>query len=107
MAEVREWWANVYPYAPEYRRVGVEHPNKGFAEDALRCRRDCVDQEEAPAFRIHVRMKPEGAPKRYASAMERGGWETDPDTMRRVAKIVDFYSRHHPALDDGAREFPS
>ena len=74
---MREWWANVYPgrYGQEpYTRLGEKGVSRGEAEQARALGR--------PAFRIHVRLKPEGAPRRYASAANRRAWEIDPDECR-------------------------
>jgi len=73
MGERREWWSNVYvghrgPYG------GAMHPTRASA--AGDAGGDCVG-------RIHVRLKPEGAPRRYATAMDRLMWERDPVGMRQ------------------------
>jgi hypothetical protein len=34
-------------------------------------------------FRLRVKLKPEGAPRRYASEHDRRNWETYPEEMRK------------------------
>ena len=83
MTEMREWWANVYAH-----ENGVAYPGT-----ACQTRRGCeVCAGEHGGFpnqgyaRIHVRLKPEGAPKRYASEANRRAWETRPEECRRVVR---------------------
>lgn len=69
-----EYWANVY-IEDAIAEIGGVHD----------CREDCVGLAVPPAgdrFRIHVRLKPEGAPKRYADEQDRYFWERAPNLMR-------------------------
>jgi hypothetical protein len=72
MGEVREWWANVYRDDAE-AVVGLEWPTRN------RC---VVEIASGAKFRIHVRLKPEGAPKRYRDAANRRAWELYGDLAR-------------------------
>jgi len=75
MGEMREWWQNAYP--SETYGFGGRYPTP----------ERCASWATPRAFaRIHVRLKPEGAPKRYASDGERAAWERDPDNARALAK---------------------
>lgn len=81
MTKNREWWANVQMYGVGRTRgtfVGSQFKTRYAAEVAA----SLAFLE--PAFRIHVRLKPEGAPKRYASERERYLWE-HPLKLRGVA----------------------
>lgn len=80
MSEMREWWANMH-YSDDGRvaYAGAQ----------------CVSREQAAknssrriCSRIHVRLKPEGAPKRYADWLERSAWETDPGFCRALDRLV-------------------
>lgn len=72
MSEQEEYYANVYRDDDE-AVVGLRWAT----------RRDCqFEASSDAAFRIHVRLKPEGAPKRYACAAHRMAWERDPDRCR-------------------------
>jgi hypothetical protein len=82
MSEMREWWANVYADGPVHwlgqQRATLQDLHEGATEMA-KC--------GCPArYRLHVRMKPEGAPKRYASEANRRAWETQPDKCRVLAQ---------------------
>jgi len=72
-----ECWRNVYDSGDGAAVVGcISFDTRAEAE---RNAGFCL------AFRIHVRLKPEGAPKRYASARERRLWEELPEIMVRTA----------------------
>lgn len=71
----REWWANVY--AKEDGTLFAGFPATSRSDSTYFC------MTERAKFRIHVRLKPEGAPKRYASADERWSWEAFPNHARR------------------------
>jgi hypothetical protein len=81
----RECWFNVYPQVHGARRVGLPHWTEASADKSLNGRRATAFCLNAPAFRIHVRLKPEGAPKRYASEDERFWWEHQPEFMRGLS----------------------
>jgi hypothetical protein len=66
MGEVREWWANVYAPHPVLGNTGCRCPSREAAD---------AHAETSRYARIHVRLKPEGAPKRYANFGERYLWE--------------------------------
>lgn len=81
MGEMREWWANVYPPTLGAASTGNRYEAPAFA-DALACRDRYA--------RIHVRLKPEGAPKRYANENNRRAWEKHEDWCRdHVARGTD------------------
>ena len=63
---MREWWANYYPEADGVFKIGGKFKSRRGAEQF---------QGHLAAFRIHVRLKPEGAPKRYLDDAERYAWE--------------------------------
>lgn len=74
MTELREWWVNMH-----YSDNGRISYAGGH----------CVSREQAAKnssakirCRIHVRLKPEGAPKRYASRIEQRAWERFPRLMQ-------------------------
>lgn len=85
----RSYFANVY----ETGRVGCPHSTRGLAD----CMGMGIIQTPFPgdlrakgiAFRIHVRLKPEGAPKRYASEANRQAWERDP---KRAAVLSELFA---------------
>jgi len=66
MGEMREWWANVY-----FMQGGavVSASRHGTRDQARR------NSFEARVACVHVRLKPEGAPRRYADALDRWIWE--------------------------------
>jgi len=66
MTDMREWWANVYPEADGPNKIGYKCASKKQAERI---------RGEWARFRIYVRLKPEGAPKRYRDGYERWIWE--------------------------------
>jgi len=72
---MREYWVNVYAGGD----MGAAFPDRKDAEWFIRKGGFPV------VYRIHVRLKPEGAPKRYASERERQLWEGLPEIMRRTA----------------------
>lgn len=85
MAEDCEWfraefpqgaWVNVYPETVDGVYGG--HPG-AFSEDRDTCDETLI---AGPAFRIHVRLKPEGAPRRYASEEHRRKWEAHSGIMQ-------------------------
>lgn len=67
-----ECWANVYQ-ADQAAWAGIAHPDREAAEYFRGC--DCVAV-------VHIRLKPEGAPRRYASDKDRQNWEEFPEEMR-------------------------
>lgn len=72
---MREWWANVYQPDSSYF---------GHRRETLREAK--AMQAPGAICRIHVRLKPEGAPRRYASEVERANWESAPDIMRSLVR---------------------
>lgn len=68
---MREWWANVYAsaYCEGVSVTGVRYAHR--ANSVQRARQN----PSRPFCRIHVRLKPEGAPRRYADDVERYAWE--------------------------------
>lgn len=70
---VKEWWANVYPHVDAHIRFGGKFSRRAECERFT---------GEHAAFRIHVRLKPEGAPARYADAEHRRKWEAHPGIMQ-------------------------
>jgi hypothetical protein len=69
----REWWSNVYGPFPTCGIV--PHRSRKEADDiAQKHRIGCV----------HVRLKPEGAPKRYINAENKAAWERDAHTSRQL-----------------------
>lgn len=77
-----EWWQNVYgekfwQTASSNRHASRDDAETGSLRNLLK-------------FRIHVRLKPEGAPKRYASERDRMLWETDPDWCRKMASAFPY-----------------
>lgn len=72
MGERKEFWVNVSVVGGECV-YGVDWETRKMA----------VAVDDQSQFRIHVRLKPEGAPKRYATAMDRLMWERDPVGMRQ------------------------
>lgn len=75
MTEMREWWVNVY----EHGRTGAFWGGRGDAHRAVGLSLFPVK------YRWRVRLKPEGAPKRYASEANRRAWELMPELARIVA----------------------
>ena len=78
---MREWWANVYEGGAHYENMGRDYERR---EDAAEYDREPVPYR--PLYRIHVRLKPEGAPRRYANEGERRVWQHDPDWARGVTR---------------------
>jgi len=74
---MREWWANIYR-RPGGGGVFVTETQHATRDQA---RRFSTSQRIGC---VHVRLKPEGAPRRYASTWERWGWENMPETMREM-----------------------
>jgi hypothetical protein len=69
---MREWWSNVYndncwdgPNGVAYV-LDKSHPTREAAD-----RFSSIDRIGC----VHVRLKPEGAPRRYADDIERYAWE--------------------------------
>lgn len=76
-----EYWANVYPHVADPVKIG------GKFKSRLRCE---AFRGDFAAFRIHVRLKPEGAPRRYANENNRRAWEKHEDWCRdHVARGTD------------------
>ena len=84
MTEMREWWANVYAASYGGLIYGREHPTRKAAAIPMGKVKEC--DPSMPAFRIHVRLKPEGAPKRYASEANRRAWEKMPALCREFVE---------------------
>ena len=87
VTEMREWWANVY--------VRDGKTSVGTSAWFMHADRETADEQGAwiggglspdIAFRIHVRLKPEGAPKRYASEANRRAWERNSEWCRGWVK---------------------
>jgi hypothetical protein len=85
MSEMREYWTNVYKYE------AIEGRGKiwvGSLVDRDTCDRWLAHYRKSrchkPLFRVHVRLKPEGAPKRYASEANRRAWEEDASIARWI-----------------------
>lgn len=100
-----EFWANVMVCegldGRLYSGFGRECDSADLAEAFLNNNRN------ANRFRIHVRLKPEGAPRRYASQADRCAWEIDPAAMRRLADTVAwhmgmFSSPRTPKIEESA-----
>jgi hypothetical protein len=74
---MREGWAAVYrDRITGHPIVGSWWPTRGGS-----VRADAGFPPRA-VCRVHVKLKPEGAPKRYSDAAERWAWETYPHAMR-------------------------
>lgn len=71
---LREYWQNVYADGVGSQCFGTRWPDKRSAS---------IDRTGGESFRIHVRLKPEGAPRRYADWHDRFWWETDPFYARK------------------------
>lgn len=69
MSELREWWTNIYDDGPGFCQCKTR-------EGAIRV----AGTAFLPLYRIHVRLKSEGAPRRYLNADNRAAWEQDPGT---------------------------
>lgn len=88
---MREWWANVYARDGKQDRHKFQHADRQEAEWGA----NMGNGDRSPYLnsRIHVRLKPEGAPRRYASERERMWWESDPEAMREVSEKLADYMR--------------
>ncbi len=74
----REYWAAIYKDRfTGYPIVGSKWPTRGGSILA-----DAYFPPRA-IFRIHVRLKPPGAPARYSSEHDRRNWEQYPEEMRK------------------------
>jgi hypothetical protein len=74
---MREWWANVYPHIDGHMKIGGKFCSRA----------GCVQYRgDFAASRIHVRLKPEGAPRRYANEHNRYSWETGDLLCRRIVQ---------------------
>ena len=84
MSGQREAWVNVY----HYEETGALW--SGSLSDKAQSDRWLAHYRHSPAstplYRIHVRLKPEGAPRRYATEGERLVWQDDPDWARGVIR---------------------
>lgn len=84
MTEMREWWANVYD-------DGLNGFPDGVAYVFSRRYDTRYEADEMAGGlrtgRVHVRLKPEGAPKRYASGGNRRRWERAPETCRGLVAL--------------------
>lgn len=74
---MRECWANVYS-EDGISWLGMAHETPESAA-SIREPPHAVTGVVAVA---HVKLKPEGAPRRYASEKDRWNWETYPEEMR-------------------------
>lgn len=77
MGELREWWANLYmrPWGDCVTSLKSHATQEAAMNAAI----------GTPVVgRVHVRLKPEGAPKRYASNWNRNAWEQAPHICRRL-----------------------
>lgn len=72
---MRECWANVYAINGA-AVTGGKYRTRGVAMGVSYL-------GNKPFARLHVRLKPEGAPRRYASEHDRRNWETYPEEMRK------------------------
>lgn len=72
---MQEWWQNVYDLKGGRRLKGERHETRSSAAAHYGGVHRLV-------YRIHVRLKPEGAPRRYASERDRQKWEANPGFMR-------------------------
>ena len=89
---MREWWANVY-WKGGRVIVGVKSD----------CRSSLSGSGRGAGYAVHVRLKPKGAPRRYASSWERWGWENTPETMRELKDREAFYGGHQWTPEQVAR----
>jgi hypothetical protein len=81
MGELREWWANLYmrPWGDCVTSLKSHATQEAAMNAAI----------GTPVVgRVHVRLKPEGAPKRYLNSAERMLWEQAPEWMRARASTV-------------------
>lgn len=87
----RECWINVFPYISDMKHgrrhafaLAVSHHCAVIARGGNR--EPAIDSDElrgiGVGYRLHIRLKPEGAPRRYASEHDRRNWETYPEEMR-------------------------
>lgn len=76
---MRECWVNVYrsKYGEHGYRVGQVWHSKASADRPIK------HSNGSAIFRLHIRLKPEGAPRRYSSERNRQQWETMPEEMRK------------------------
>lgn len=78
MGEMREFWANVYG-PPGWPTVSVvPHATR---EEAAKY------GEGVRSGCVHVRLKPEGAPKRYASRDNQRAWEANTEGCTRMVLL--------------------
>lgn len=106
MGEVREWWQTVYAF----QEPGSPRPSLGLASrsrEAANLNATCeadpsseVMKKCQMAFRIHVRLKPEGAPRRYADTMDRWWWENAPAIARRYGNDARLASPRTPKIEE-------
>lgn len=83
MTEMREWWANVYLSMFDMDRtlVGDGYPDRDGSIGRA------ASASTRPICRIHVRLKPEGAPKRYASRDNQRAWEANTEGCTRMVLL--------------------
>jgi hypothetical protein len=80
---MREGWANAYvtDYGPACGK---------FVDLGAAVSRELADHwatfGRRPSYRVHVKLKPEGAPKRYANEDNREAWETDAKACRKTMR---------------------
>jgi len=78
---MREWWSNIVVCEGADgllygERNPVRFDTRADARVALSGNRN------SNRFRVHVKLKPEGAPKRYSDALDRWMWEQHSDIRR-------------------------
>lgn len=71
----RECWINVYPTGEDGSYLGRYFGTSSYAAT--------IGRRAGAIYRLHIRLKPEGAPRRYASEHDRRNWETYPEEMRK------------------------
>jgi len=83
MSERREGWANVYVYTYV---GGVKFCDVGSFQDRETSVAWADDAPDRNRFRVHVKLKPEDAPKRYRDERNRRAWEVDPEECRHLMR---------------------
>jgi len=84
---MREWWANVYEpgcYMTDRGTHIARHKTRDMAIEG--CTLGSGERTPGLRGRIHVRLKPEGAPRRYASPENRAAWEQDAKACRKTMR---------------------
>jgi hypothetical protein len=80
-----EYWANVYPHSRKGIIVGVARDSVFDCLGAV-FSEDCKRADVSALYRVHVKLKPEGAPKRYACEANRLAWELLPNAAAMYAE---------------------